>query len=520
MNILDIIQLLKDADLWLADSSRLVDEAMKVHSITYDSREISAGSLFFCKGKHFKPHYLKQAQNQGALAYVSEKLIDDEGMTLPYILVSDVRRAMAVIAREFYHRPDLDLKLTGITGTKGKTTVTHFLRTIFDLYRGHETAYLASNTFYDGVEGGDSSLTTPEALELYRRLDQARQAGLAFFTMEVSSQALKYDRVYGLNYDVACFINIANDHISPIEHPDFNDYFQSKLMLFKQARVAVINRDMAYYAEVKEALKASDTIEKVVEVSLRDPKADYYATDIANDESGPRFIVHAPQGQLPCQLSMAGEFNVMNALLAIAIAQTYAIPLDVCVEGLKTARAEGRMEQYFSTDKKVKVIVDFAHNALSFQSLFDAVKKMYPGHPYWIVFGSTGEKGLNRRYELAEIAANEADRIIITEEDRGKESIQVIWETMLNVIHEHGSDAICIDQREEAIAFAIREAFKQEEPVVVLITGKSDEHTIKIGDEYLPYPGDMALAKKYLAIYQGEQLLENGLHYDEAASQS
>ena len=187
-------ELLEKAEL-LKENHILGDEDVPVEGLTYDSREAVRNGIFLCKGAAFKPEYLEMARENGCICYVSEQVCKTE-KPMSYLLVTDIRRAMAVLAQAFYGRPEDCLKMTGITGTKGKTTTAYYLKGILDTWekaRGsQETGLLSTIEFFDGKQNQPSLMTTPESPEVYRHLRNAVDSGMEYFTMEVSSQALKY----------------------------------------------------------------------------------------------------------------------------------------------------------------------------------------------------------------------------------------------------------------------------------------------------------------------------------------
>ena len=241
----DYIQLLQRKNLQLEFSGAPLTR--EVSLVSCDSRQVVPGTLFICKGAHFKVEFLQSAKEQGAFAYLSEKRYDQ--VDLPCILVSDVRLAMALLADFYYNHPSAKLGVVGITGTKGKSSTAYYLKYIFDEYLAAKgqpaSGVISSIETYDGVEKFESHLTTPEPLDLERHFANGVATGMRYLTMEVSSQALKYKRVRGLKFDVGIFLNISEDHISPCEHENFEDYFTSKLSLFKQTKVACVNLDSA-----------------------------------------------------------------------------------------------------------------------------------------------------------------------------------------------------------------------------------------------------------------------------------
>ena len=235
------------------------DTAAHVQGMTVDSREVRPRNLFVCKGTAFRPAFLASAVEAGAAAYLCS---DDPELlaelaaaapTCPRLVVSDVRRAMALVAPAIYDHPERALTVCGITGTKGKSTVAYMLRSIL-LASGDVPSILGSIETDDGVESYESHNTTPEAPELWRHLRNTVNAGRTRMVMEVSSQGLKYDRVLGLPFDIACFLNIGRDHISSVEHPTFEDYFASKLRIFEHAETAVVNLATEHVDEVLAAV--------------------------------------------------------------------------------------------------------------------------------------------------------------------------------------------------------------------------------------------------------------------------
>ena len=209
--------------------------------ICNNSKEAKAGDLFVCKGMAFKPEYLKMAADQGAIIYMAEQPIDN--VTLPYILVKDVRKAQSVLARWFYDEPSNSFQLVGVTGTKGKTTTTHMTHAVMDAVYGRATGLISGVTCSVGSEVEAPHISTPESLELQYFYSLARQNGLPAVTSEISSQAYNVDRVYDQPFNYGIFLNIAPDHISDYEHPTMENYLACKIALLENSEVGVICRD-------------------------------------------------------------------------------------------------------------------------------------------------------------------------------------------------------------------------------------------------------------------------------------
>ncbi len=462
-----------------------------VELVSYSSQETVPGTLFLCKGAHFKPEYLADAGRKGAFAYVSESAYPEAD--LPCILVRDMRLVMAPLAAMYYNDPARRLKIIGVTGTKGKSSTAYYLKHILDEYlapRGQTCGVISSIDTWDGVERFESHLTTPEPLELHRHFAHARAAGMEYVVMEASSQALKYHRTLGVRFAAAAFLNIGSDHISPIEHPDFQDYFHSKLKLFSQAELSCVNLDCEHGEETLAA--ARDACAQVLTFSQRDPDARVYAHDVRKFGDDILFQAEAEGLSGQYRLTMPGLFNVENALAAIAVCLGLDIPRQAVQDGLARARVPGRMEVYSNAGGDVTAIVDYAHNRMSFETLFHSVKREYPGRRIVIVFGCPGKKAFARRRDLGEVAGAHADLVILTEEDSGEEDT-------LSICREIASHVACECRIEPNRGEAIRQAVLScDAPSLILLTGKGVETRQKRGLEYIDTPSDVEYVQAFL----------------------
>ncbi len=464
----------------------------EVRNITYDSGEVTPGTLFICKGAAFKAQYLSDAAAKGAIAYVSHEIYPE--VNLPVLLVSDIRRAMPHLSIHFAGHPEENFLLTGITGTKGKSTTAYYLKAILDDYLAAqgkpESGIISSIDTFDGVESYESHITTPEIVELMRHFQNASSAGLDYMTMEVSSQALKYDRVDDILFDVGVFMNISEDHISPVEHYSFEDYFTSKLAIFRQTKTALCCTDSDRFPDIAAAAREAVSC---LTFGTREG-SDIYGYNIRKVDGEIRFMVRCDRFDEEFLLTMPGLFNVQNALAAIAIAYVYEIPLPYIHSGLARARSKGRMECYTSGDGKIVAIVDYAHNKLSFEKLFESTREEYPGYDIFTVFGCPGKKALLRRKDLGTIAGRESKAVYLTAEDPGEESFAEINRDIAQYLSCPYKE---IEDRGEAIAAAVADA---QGPTVILITGKGEETRQKYGREYLPCPSDAEHVQRILGL--------------------
>lgn len=470
----------------------------KVENTTYNSKETTAGTMFVCKGVTFKSEYLMDSLNRGAFAYVSEVKYDTKG-NVPYIIVSDVRKAMPIIADMFYNQPENKIKLTAITGTKGKSTACYYVKAILDDYllaSGKMDCGITSTIdTYDGIEKIESHNTTPEAMELYRHLSNAVKSEMEHMIIEASAQAFKYNRVDGIVFDAGVFLNISEDHISPIEHPDFEDYFESKLMMYNQTRTAVVNLDADYSDRI---LKAASKCPKVITFSLEDENASVYGYDVQKGKSEIAFRVRCDRFDEEIKITMPGLFNVENALAAICVANEYNIPLEYIKSGLYRARSKGRMEVYTSKDENVVVIVDYAHNKLSFEKLFASTRKEYPGYEITVVFGCPGKKALLRRRDLGIGAGMYADKVYIVPEDPATEDPYAIAEEVASYVKPYNKPYKIFPDRGSGVKAAVEDATGKS---VILVTGKGCETRQFINGVYVDCPSDADFAIKYIDEY-------------------
>lgn len=490
----DYYQLLISHNLLAEDTPVSIDLTRPVALVSCDSQIVIPETLFVCKGAHFKTDYLLDAMHKGAFAYVSEIPYPD--VPLPCIQVNDIRTAMGLIADLAYRHPSGQLQITGLTGTKGKTTTAYYIKSILDCHlaaQGHrESALLSTIITDDGVERRPAKLTTPEPLDLQRHLRNAVSVDAGYLTMEVSSQALKYGRVIGVDLACAVFLNIGEDHISPIEHPDLEDYFASKLLIFRQAQTACINLDCDQAERVAQAAAACP---KIITFSQRDSSASVYGSNPRKENGTIRFHVRTPRYERDLSLPAAGLFNVENALAAVAVAECYGLSADCVEEGLSRAFVPGRMEQYQSKDGQLTVIVDYAHNGMSLETALASIRKEYPNREVTVLFGCTGGKGLDRREGMGRAAANLADRIILTEDDPGPEEVADICAHIGRYITEYGKEYSVIPDRPAAVRAAIEGATV---PAVVLLAGKGSETAQKRNNGPVPCLSDGQLAQRVL----------------------
>lgn len=472
--------------------------------LSYSSADVTPDTFFICKGAAFKEEYLRDAIAKGAGVYLAQSLY--EGVDCPHILVSDIRKAMSLVSIAFYQKAYRNFRVVGLTGTKGKTTTTYFMKNILDAFcrrnpqlcAAQKSAVLSTVEVDTGIEHHEAHLTTPESPDLQRYFAQTRDSGLPFLTMEVSSQAYKLSRVYGMDFDIGMFLNIGEDHIGPLEHTDFEDYFSCKLQLMEHCRTAIVNREMDHAQRVLEHARAHAqrvlTFGKLETADLDDDDC-WILRDIQKEEQGFTFTTSHGLEQNSWRIRMAGRFNVENALAAILAAKALGVDDQSIREGLLQNEVQGRMN-LFEKDG-VTVLVDYAHNFLSFQKLYESLKADYPGQRIVVVVGCPGGKAQLRRRDIGTLSGQNADYLYLTAEDPQFEDVRSICEEIASFVKPYGTPYEIIEDRAQAVEKAITTAQKGD---VIVLAAKGEEVYQKVRGEYVYYESDLAIAKRLLSV--------------------
>lgn len=478
--------------------------------VSYDSRDIQTNTLFFCKGAAFRPTYLSMAKENGAIAYVAEQPYP-EGKGLHALIVRDVSKAMSLLSAAFYRFPQDDLFLVGFTGTKGKTTSAYFLKGMLDKMNGGRTALLSSVNNVLGKKPEDtfkSTLTTPESLDLFRDMRRAVDNGMTHMVMEVSSQAYKKNRVFGLTYDLGFFLNISPDHIGVNEHPNFADYLHCKLQLLVNSRKCIINAETDHFDEIYAAATTTtnpDSIYLFARDGFENPDLDkpidFRFHSIESDLAETKFdliCASAAARKLKINgeytLQMIGDFNEANATGAIIGAGLAGMEHDECAEGIRHVTIPGRMETLTTKDHGL-VVVDYAHNKASMLALMSFMRKEFNNPRIIVVVGAPGDKGISRRPGFSESLTELANKAYLTTDDPGFEDPKDICEEIDAGIDHSKCETVIELDREKAIKEAISEADKN---CVVLLCGKGADPFQKVRGVDTPYPTDIVVAKNVI----------------------
>ena len=454
----------------------------EVSDIIYDSRKVKKDSLFVCiPGAVADGHrFAASAVQAGASVLLVEKEVElPEGADVTVVTVKDTRYAMAFLSAAFFGHPAEQMKVIGITGTKGKTTTTYLVKSILE-QAGRKVGLIGTIEIIIGQEHIHADHTTPESYLIQKYFRQMADAGCDTVVMEVSSQGLMLHRTQGFIFDYGIFTNIEPDHISPAEHKDFADYMHCKSLLFRQCRVGIVNKDDEHWKDILEG----HTCE--VETFGIDSDADLKAQNITflknPGELGVGFDVTGLM-DFHVEIATPGRFSVYNALTAIAICRNFGVDEEKIKKALRGAKVKGRIEMVKVSDE-FTLMIDYAHNAMALESLLTTLRAYHP-HRLVCLFGCGGDRAKSRRFEMGEVSGRMADLTIITSDNPRSEEPQAIIDDIKVGIGKTGGAYVEICDRKEAIAYAIEHG---EPGDIIVLAGKGHEDYQEI--KGVKYPMD------------------------------
>lgn len=454
----------------------------EVTAVVYDSRKVTQGCLFICiPGANADGHdYAQEVVDKGTKVIVAEKDITlEKAADVTVIRVKDTRYAMAFIAAAWFGNPAQEMKIIGITGTKGKTTTTYMVKSILE-NAGHKVGLIGTIEVIIGEKRIHAVNTTPESYLLQEYLRQMADAGCDTVVMEVSSQGLMLRRSQGFLFDYGIFTNIEPDHIGPNEHGDFEEYMMCKGLLFKQCRVGIVNSDDVHYEKVIEGHTC------IIETYGLDKDADLRAENLElikkPGELGVQFEVKGLMN-FKVEVITPGRFSVYNALTAIAICRHFGVDEQTIKKALLGAKVKGRIEMVKVSDD-FTLMIDYAHNAMSLESLLSTLKEYEPNRLICL-FGCGGNRSKLRRYEMGEVSGKLADLTIITSDNPRFEEPRDIIEDIKTGISKTDGKYVEICDRKEAIAYAVSHG---EPGDIIVLAGKGHEDYQEI--KGVKYPMD------------------------------
>ena len=445
---------------------------VEIEGITDKDKEIGKNTLFICiNGDNFDGHLMVKKPNFNAVAVVTE--ID---LNYPnQILVENSRKAFSVIASNFYDNAHKKLRLIGVTGTNGKTSTSYFIKNMLE-NMGVKCGLVGTIENELGGEKAPSQLTTPEPMELHSLFNKMVKNGCEYCVMEVSSQALAQNRVYGLEFTVSILTNITPEHLD--YHINIENYIDAKMMLFDASQYAIVNIDDENIRNNLDKIKCN-----FCTVSTISNSADYTAKNVVCNEKGVKYEIVGMDCIGRVSAYCVGQFNVTNTLLAITALIKSNFDFDSILNSAsKLKNVKGRAEKVdLPTD--FTVIIDYAHTPDGLDNILDSIKMFSKGRII-TVFGCGGNRDTSKRAEMGRIAGEKSDVVVVTTDNPRNENSLLIINDILSGLNKSKAKLAVIENREQAIHYALKKAKKND---VVLIAGKGHEEYQIIGDRKIPF---------------------------------
>ena len=458
---------------------------IEINNVRNNSNDVSTNDMFVAvKGFDSDGHeHIEEAINNGAKVIlaredtINKNVIKEIKDDVTLVLAKDTRYALAICACNFYQNPSKKFKLIGVTGTKGKTTTTYMIRDILEK-KGIKVGLIGTVASYVGDRKiANNENTTPESLKLQEIFSKMLEEKCEVVVMEVSSQSLKLERVAGCDFDIGIFTNLSEDHISAKEHPDMEDYFNSKVKLFKMCKKGFINADDVYATRIPKLAP-----ECRISTYGIDNHCDLLAKDITVTNQYVDFKVKIGDKNERVKVSIPGRFSVYNSLAAIAVALGFGATADNIKDALLDIRVPGRSEL---VDNKLglTIMIDYAHTPTSLEKILSSVK-IYTKGRVISVFGCGGDRDKNKRPMMGEVSGRVADYTIITSDNPRTEAPEQIVKDVEEGIKKTNGKYECIVDRVEAIRKAIKMANKRD---IIVLAGKGHEQYQEINKKRYPF---------------------------------
>lgn len=456
---------------------------IEIKGIAKNSNEVEPGYIFVAiKGFSEDGHdYIEKAIENGAIAIMLEEGTDLKKLKINdetiIVMVKNTREGLAIMSSNFYGEPSKKFKLIGITGTKGKTTTAYMIKEILQK-AGKKVGLIGTiETCINDKKIKNNDRTTPESLELQQIFSQMVKEEVEVVVMEVSSQSLKLHRVDGCDFDIVIFTNFSEDHISKIEHPDMQDYLQSKLKLFKMCKTGIVNTDDLHGAKIPRLFPDSNITTYGI-----DNYANVLAKDITITNSYVDFRVKIKDRNERVKTGIPGRFSVYNSLAAICVAQKFGVEPEKVKEALAEVRVPGRSEMV-DNKREIPIMIDYAHSPESLENILHATKSYTRGKVI-SVFGCGGDRDAGKRPIMGEISGRIADFTIITSDNPRTEDPEKIVEQIEEGIKKTNGKYKVIVDRIEAIREAIKMATKRD---IIILAGKGHEPYQEINGKKYPF---------------------------------
>ncbi len=469
---------------------------LNVEFITHNSKEVRKNTVFVAiKGFETDGHkYIADAIEKGAIVIVCQFIPEGLESKSSYIIVDDSRFSLAEIACELYDNPSKKLDVIGVTGTNGKTSTTHLIKSITD-YNKIKSGLIGTLGIVVGDEVLKTEYTTPEASEVQDIMHKMLNENTEVCLLEVSSHAIELNRVYGVDFDVAIFTNLTRDHLD--FHKTMENYYLAKKKLFYRTKKSnIINVDDPFGKRLYEELK-NDGVH-ALSYGI-DNEADIKANNLRTTIKGTEFQLVIGEIVKDVYVKTPGKFSVLNSLAALGTTHCLNIDLDDSIEALaKYNGVKGRF-QIADTKLDCTIILDFAHTPDGLEKVMDTINEFASSRKV-VMFGAGGDRDVARRAPMGEIAGKYCDLTILTSDNPRFEDPNAICEEIAEGVSMYGGEYVIVLDREEAIYYAIKNYQKDD---VILIAGKSTEPHQDYGTEKVPYD-EIEVTKKMIKKVEEE----------------
>lgn len=467
------------------------NKEISVSGISYDSRKVKPGDVFVCiVGFETDGHkYIGAALQNGASVIVAQNgaEIPEIPETVTVVYTDDTRIALAGLGAAFYGHPERDLKIIGVTGTNGKTTVTTLVKSVLE-FEGKTVGLIGTNKNMIGARELPTERTTPESLELFELFSEMRAEGVEYVIMEVSSHSLELSRVHGITFTVGAFTNLTQDHLD--FHKTMENYFLAKQKLFSVSEVGVVNVDDESGKRILDEAKCP------VKSYAIEGGADFSASNIRISARGVVFELTYEKKKYTVRLGIPGKFSVYNALTALGVLVGAGVDISRAIEGLTFAQGVmGRCETVY-TGTDYTVIIDYAHTPDGLENIVSTVKEFAEGRVVTL-FGCGGDRDKTKRPQMGEIAARLSDFVIVTSDNpRTEVPAEIIKDIMVGVL-KTSCEYVVIENRREAIKYALQNAKTGD---CIILAGKGHETYQIIGKEKHHFDEREVVKEALLAI--------------------
>ena len=450
----------------------------EIADLVYDSRKVKPGCAFVCLcGANVDGHlYAKQAVEAGAVAVIAQHAVEVEGVTV--VLVADTRYALAVLSAAYFGHPAKDLRVVGLTGTKGKTTTSYMIRSILE-DAGIKTGLIGTIGTVIGEKIIKTENTTPESYEVQRSLREMADEGCQAAVIEASSIGLRDHRVSGFTFAIGLFTNFSPDHIGGNEHKSLEEYRACKALLFRQCELGIVNMDDENWQAITEGHTCQlETYGFHEEAQLRAKEERLLSRP---GYLGVHFELEGPYS-FGVDVDIPGHFSVYNALAAIAVCRHFGVTEENIRRGLNAVRVKGRVEPV-KVPGNYTLLIDYAHNAVSMENILETLREYHPNRLICL-FGAGGNRARSRRYEMGEVSGRLADLSVVTADNSRFEDVMDIIADIEVGLHRTNGKYIVIPDRKQAIQYCMDHA---QEGDIIVLAGKGHEDYQILGDKKIHF---------------------------------